>query len=160
MESINPVDQILSFYLPRLLRVHLTSPELLDFLREFDESDNVHITHGLVSQYFQDPKSFSLDNFNELLFLTLCGPVEPSIVKISDDMTQPLSHYFIASSHNTYLEGDQFKSNSSVEAYINALKSGSLFFSFFFLLLCRLALFSPFPSILISPPSKSRMQVP
>ena len=40
------------------------------------------------------------------------------------DMDHPLCDYFIATSHNTYLVGNQVTSESSVDAYIQVLKEG------------------------------------
>jgi len=41
-----------------------------------------------------------------------------------NDLKHPISNYFISSSHNTYLEGNQLKSKSSAEAYRKVLKNG------------------------------------
>ena len=43
---------------------------------------------------------------------------------IDQSMEKPMTDYWIASSHNTYLEGHQLHGNSSSQAYINALNMG------------------------------------
>ena len=44
--------------------------------------------------------------------------LNPDHSQVYQDMSQPLNHYFISSSHNTYLLEDQLKGPSSTEAYV------------------------------------------
>ncbi|KAM8863659.1 LOW QUALITY PROTEIN: 1-phosphatidylinositol 4,5-bisphosphate phosphodiesterase eta-2-like [Spinachia spinachia] len=48
----------------------------------------------------------------------------PEHYNVSQDMNQPLCNYFIASSHNTYLMGDQLMSQSRVDMYAWVLQAG------------------------------------
>ena len=43
---------------------------------------------------------------------------------IEDDLDETLSHYYLATSHNTYLTGHQLKGESSVDLYGHILRSG------------------------------------
>jgi phosphatidylinositol phospholipase C delta len=50
--------------------------------------------------------------------------LKPCVSNITDNMNLPMLEYFINSSHNTYLSGDQLKSDSKVEMYRRALLAG------------------------------------
>lgn len=60
----------------------------------------------------------SMDGFLSYLYSKDGDIFNPSCLPIYQDMTQPLNHYYINSSHNTYLVGDQLCGQSSVEGYI------------------------------------------
>ncbi|XP_004536250.1 1-phosphatidylinositol 4,5-bisphosphate phosphodiesterase classes I and II isoform X2 [Ceratitis capitata] len=66
----------------------------------------------------------SLDGFLRYLMSDDNPIVAPSKLDLCDDMDQPLSHYFVNSSHNTYLIGHQLTGKSSVEIYRQCLLAG------------------------------------
>lgn len=66
----------------------------------------------------------SLDGFTSYLTSDECHLFDREHDAVCQDMSQPLSHYYISSSHNTYLIEDQFRGPSDVSGYIRALKMG------------------------------------
>ncbi len=65
-----------------------------------------------------------LDHFAAYLLSSRNGVIKKQHTTVFQDMSKPLYHYFINSSHNTYLMGDQIMSISSAEGYIRALQRG------------------------------------
>jgi hypothetical protein len=66
--------------------------------------------------------------FEILLYHELNDAYDPNKLGDSDDaevaLDKPLPRYWINTSHNTYLCGDQLASSSSVQCYMNALRRG------------------------------------
>ncbi|BFZ19897.1 hypothetical protein BsWGS_22936 [Bradybaena similaris] len=67
---------------------------------------------------------FLATEFEDYLFSPLNSIVEPIESTVHADMDLPLSDYWIASSHNTYLTGDQWRGDSQVETYARCLQMG------------------------------------
>ncbi|XP_033097147.1 1-phosphatidylinositol 4,5-bisphosphate phosphodiesterase beta-4-like isoform X1 [Anneissia japonica] len=66
----------------------------------------------------------SVDGLCRYLMSDENAPVFLDRLEVYQDMEQPLSHYFINSSHNTYLIGRQFGGKSAVEMYRQVLLAG------------------------------------
>ncbi|PFX30571.1 Inactive phospholipase C-like protein 1 [Stylophora pistillata] len=109
---------------------YLTTDDLLLFLEAEQGLSRVGKEHCLDIIRRCEPtdegrrsKCLGIDGFTQYL-LEDCHIFDTDRAVICQDMTHPLSHYFIASSHNTYLQENQLSGPSSVEAYIDALKKG------------------------------------
>nr|XP_057924917.1 1-phosphatidylinositol 4,5-bisphosphate phosphodiesterase beta-3 [Doryrhamphus excisus] len=83
----------------------------------------------IMEKYETNISQLERDQISLLAFTRYLGGEENSIVPperldVIDDMNQPLSHYFINSSHNTYLTVGQLTGLSSVEMYRQVLLTG------------------------------------
>uniref|UniRef100_A0A3Q4BGI6 Phosphoinositide phospholipase C n=1 Tax=Mola mola TaxID=94237 RepID=A0A3Q4BGI6_MOLML len=65
-----------------------------------------------------------IEGFTSFMRSPTCDIFNPLHNEVNQDMDQPLCNYFIASSHNTYLTGDQLLSHSKTDMYAWVLQSG------------------------------------
>ncbi|KAK6293317.1 hypothetical protein J4Q44_G00368180 [Coregonus suidteri] len=98
--------------------------DLLNFLlNEQRESATLEDAVRLIEKYELDDSAKQINHMTKDGFLMYLQQEEGSIFnpahkEVFQDMSQPINHYFISSSHNTYLMEDQLKGPSSTEAYI------------------------------------------
>ncbi|XP_077437922.1 1-phosphatidylinositol 4,5-bisphosphate phosphodiesterase beta-1-like isoform X2 [Vanacampus margaritifer] len=89
-------------------------PAQTQTLLERHQSDTMLLERGLIS----------LQAFCSYLSSDENGVIPPDKLDQSEDMSFPLSHYFVNSSHNTYLTAGQLAGSSSVEMYRQVLLAG------------------------------------
>ncbi|KAK0163134.1 hypothetical protein PV327_006842 [Microctonus hyperodae] len=76
------------------------------------------------NETYRNQKTMTKDGFIRYLMSDENAPVFLDRLDVYMDMDQPLAHYYINSSHNTYLCGRQFGGKSSVEMYRQVLLAG------------------------------------
>ena len=134
-------DQFTQFYwalryrrevhdLYRSLTSTTTDALKIDEMKHFLETTQAEVFRNdeefleIVGPYLNDRGEIPLEGFARYLESPRNSAVNPRCIKTYQDMHQPLAHYYIFSSHNTYLLGDQLRGKSSTEAYIRAFKQG------------------------------------
>ncbi|XP_038620687.1 1-phosphatidylinositol 4,5-bisphosphate phosphodiesterase beta-3 [Tachyglossus aculeatus] len=118
---------------------YLTLEQLLDFINQKQRDPRLNEVlypplrpaqaRLLIEKYepnrqFLERDQMSMEGFSRYLGGEENSIVPPEALDLRDDMTQPLSSYFINSSHNTYLTAGQLAGASSVEMYRQVLLWG------------------------------------
>lgn len=93
-------------------------------MNEKEDKATLEQCQNFIDIYTETKTGMDLFEFERFIFSKLNSAVAPYIYTDHQDMTQPLSHYFIASSHNTYLSGHQLKGESDIDMYRKILLMG------------------------------------
>ncbi|XP_031774201.1 1-phosphatidylinositol 4,5-bisphosphate phosphodiesterase isoform X1 [Apis florea] len=119
-DTIN-LDQLVMF-----LNEKQRDPTLNEILYPlYDEKRALEIINDYEqNETARNQKTMTKDGFIRYLMSDENAPVFLDRLDVYMDMDQPLAHYYINSSHNTYLCGRQFGGKSSVEMYRQVLLAG------------------------------------
>ncbi len=91
-----------------------TPAKTTDFFRNVQK-------HEQVSGDDAEAPALDLAGFLDYMASSTAAAILP---RDNEDLSWPMSAYFISSSHNTYLSGNQLYSDSTTEAYANVLRRG------------------------------------
>uniref|UniRef100_A0A3B3DHV1 Phosphoinositide phospholipase C n=1 Tax=Oryzias melastigma TaxID=30732 RepID=A0A3B3DHV1_ORYME len=110
---------------------HMDTDDLTRFLEHEQKMIKVTKDHCLEVINKFEPCSenqkqgvLGIDGFTNYMRSPAGDIFNPEHYSVNQNMTQPLCNYFIASSHNTYLMGDQLMSQSRVDMYAWVLQAG------------------------------------
>ncbi|XP_057303429.1 1-phosphatidylinositol 4,5-bisphosphate phosphodiesterase beta-1-like [Hydractinia symbiolongicarpus] len=118
---------------------YLTLEQLVDFLNNRQRDPrlneilypyyNIERAQAIINSYesntdFADKGYISIDGLTRFLMSSDNPILLQGKLQIHEDLTFPIAHYFINSSHNTYLTGHQLTGKSSVEIYRQVLLAG------------------------------------
>ncbi|XP_071566275.1 1-phosphatidylinositol 4,5-bisphosphate phosphodiesterase isoform X3 [Temnothorax nylanderi] len=119
-DTIN-LEQLITF-----LNEKQRDPTLNEILYPlYDEKRAMEIINDYEqNEVARNEKTMTKDGFIRYLMSDENAPVFLDRLDVYMDMDQPLAHYYINSSHNTYLSGRQFGGKSSVEMYRQVLLAG------------------------------------
>ena len=113
----------------RLIKAAHSQPEITELYNMLTQDEALHCdkverfltdhqglaqVDGIFSKYAQE-EVWTMESLRAFL------ESHDNFPMISQDLTLPLQHYFISSSHNTYLVGEQWRGESTVEGYIRVL---------------------------------------
>nr|XP_014344178.1 PREDICTED: 1-phosphatidylinositol 4,5-bisphosphate phosphodiesterase eta-2 [Latimeria chalumnae] len=110
---------------------HLDTDDIIRFLEIEQKMIDVTKEHCLeiINKFEPCPENqkervLGIDGFTNYMRSPAGDIFNPEHYQVNQDMTQPLCNYYIASSHNTYLMGDQLMSQSRVDMYAWVLQAG------------------------------------
>ncbi|XP_078023926.1 1-phosphatidylinositol 4,5-bisphosphate phosphodiesterase zeta-1-like [Epinephelus lanceolatus] len=104
---------------------------LLRFLHkeQMELAANEETAESLIDRYeieetARENRSMTFEGFLRYMESKDCCVFDQAHTSVYQHMDQPLTNYFISSSHNTYLTGDQLVGKSHLDAYLCALRKG------------------------------------
>ncbi|NWR96293.1 PLCZ1 phosphodiesterase, partial [Motacilla alba] len=111
--NILPDGQLLKFLAKEQFQTEANEITALEIIMKYEPVDEV-----------REKRQLTFEGFIRYLNSDDCSIFKSQNRRVYQDMTQPLCDYFISSSHNTYLTGDQLVGASDLWGYTRALLKG------------------------------------